>query len=200
MVRSRRRTEPIKEQNFVTTEEWLNLLDATALVNWPPWRVDRVLILLTLLYCGLLRISETVIVRAEDITEEEQAWKCQIRRAKNDQFGSGTAVYLAEEPWFDDVLRRHKLLRRSGQLLSTDTGRRWSEAAATSEIRRLCEAANIRTLSPHAFRRGGTMRALESGVSVDSVQRRGRWASTKSMRPYVNCSLITQGGPASLIK
>ncbi|EPB69188.1 hypothetical protein ANCCEY_11718 [Ancylostoma ceylanicum] len=147
MVRSKRRMEPIKEQNFATSEEWLVLLDATVTVNWPPWRIDRALILLTLLYCGLLRISEAVNMGVEDVTEEEQAWKCQIRRAKNDQYGSGTAVYLAKEPWFDDVLRRHKNLRRSGQLLSTGTGRRWSEGAAASEIRRLCEAANIRIKS-----------------------------------------------------
>ncbi|EYB89059.1 hypothetical protein Y032_0237g3257 [Ancylostoma ceylanicum] len=118
---------------------------------------------------------------------------------QTDQYGTGATIFLAKELWFDEILRRRINTPPAGQLLNTANGAQWSEGAAATEIRRLCEKAGIRRLSPHAFRRGGTTRALEEGVPMELVQRRGRWASSRSMKPYIAHSATTQGGPADLI-
>ncbi|EYC14548.1 hypothetical protein Y032_0040g269 [Ancylostoma ceylanicum] len=89
--------------------------------------------------------------------------------------------------------------RNSIYVLAAANGGKWSANAASSEIRRMCEAAQISGLSPHSFRRGGAMRALDEGVEQQAVQRRGRWANPKSMTPYIRHSLASQGGPATLI-
>ncbi|EPB73486.1 site-specific recombinase, phage integrase family [Ancylostoma ceylanicum] len=125
--------------------------------------------------------------------------KIHIRQSKTDQFGTGATIYLARESWFDEILLRQINASPPGQLLCTANGTQWSEGAAATEIRRLCEKAGIRKLSPHAFRRGGTTRALEEGVPMELVQRRGRWASPRSMKPYIAHTATTQGGPADLI-
>ncbi|KHJ98356.1 site-specific recombinase, phage integrase family [Oesophagostomum dentatum] len=179
--------------------EWLQLLDATLLMDWPQWRVDRAQILLTLLYCALLRISEAMNLEVGDIKEETLSWRISIRHSKTDQQGSGASVFLAKEPWFDDLLRRRVSSLPCGQLLCARSGGHWSQGAAATEIRRLCEKAGIRHLPPHAFRRGGATRALEQGISQDQVQRRGRLASSRSMKPYIDNTLSTQGGPADLL-
>ncbi|EYB97207.1 hypothetical protein Y032_0142g2298 [Ancylostoma ceylanicum] len=118
---------------------------------------------------------------------------------QTDQYGTGATIFLAKELWFDEILRRRINTPPAGQLLNTANGAQWSEGAAATEIRRLCEKAGIRRLSPHAFRRGGTTLALEEGVPMELVQRRGRWASSRSMKPYIAHSATTQGGPADLI-
>ncbi|EYC45668.1 hypothetical protein Y032_0420g1140 [Ancylostoma ceylanicum] len=180
-------------------EEWLQLLQVVPTMNWPQWRSDRAQVLLTLLYCALLRISEAIHLTKDDIKEEEETWKIHIRQSKTDQFGTGATIYLARESWFDEILLRQINASPPGQLLCTANGTQWSEGAAATEIRRLCEKAGIRKLSPHAFRRGGTTRALEEGVPMELVQRRGRWASPRSMKPYIAHTATTQGGPADLI-
>ncbi|KHJ77816.1 site-specific recombinase, phage integrase family, partial [Oesophagostomum dentatum] len=199
MIQSKRRAEPTRGQKFATLDEWLQLLDATLLMDWPQWRVDRAQILLTLLYCALLRISEAMNLEVGDVREETLSWRISIRHSKTDQQGSGASVFLAKEPWFDDLLRRRVSSLPCGQLLCAGSGGHWSQGAAATEIRRLCEKAGIRHLPPHAFRRGGATRALEQGISQDQVQRRGRWASSRSMKPYIDNTLSTQGGPADLL-
>ncbi|EYC06111.1 hypothetical protein Y032_0078g1194 [Ancylostoma ceylanicum] len=59
--------------------------------------------------------------------------------------------------------------------------------------------AEYRQRGPMVRGRGGTTRALEEGVPMELVQRRGRWASSRSMKPYIAHSATTQGGPADLI-
>ncbi|KHJ95827.1 site-specific recombinase, phage integrase family [Oesophagostomum dentatum] len=202
LVRAKKRVESVKDQKFASTEEWLTLLDTTSRMSWPIWRADRAAVLLTLLFCGLMRISEALNICREDVSSRDAVLevhgKGNSRKAKSDQFSSGSAVFLAREDWFDEALER-LLGEHQGQfLLAAANGGKWSPGAAASEIRRLCEEAGIRVLSPHTFRRGGATRAIENGIPVDKVQRRGRWANPTSMKPYLARTLLTQGGPTAL--
>ncbi|EPB66819.1 site-specific recombinase, phage integrase family [Ancylostoma ceylanicum] len=120
------------------------------------------------------------------------------RKSKKDQEQRGAAIFLAKEDWLDSAIRKCLEKNRDDPILATRNGSQWSANAAASEIKKMCDAAGLRRLSPHSFRRGGTMRALDEGIDPVAVQRRGRWASTRSMRPYVNHSLHTQGGPAHI--
>ncbi|KIH57082.1 site-specific recombinase, phage integrase family [Ancylostoma duodenale] len=199
IVKSKKRAEIARPQSFATTDQWLQLLQVADQLQWPTWRADRAKILLTFLFCALMRVSEAVGVRFSDLTEEGENWKIEIPKSKSDQEGQGAAIFLTKQPWFDEALKRMENRHNSTYVLAAANGGKWSANAASSEIRRMCEAAQINGLSPHSFRRGGAMRAIDGGVEQQAVQRRGRWANPKSMSPYIRHSLASQGGPATLI-
>ncbi|RCN40768.1 site-specific recombinase, phage integrase family [Ancylostoma caninum] len=159
---------------------------------------DTQSILLTFLFCALMRISEAVEVRARDVSEQPNCWRIEITRSKVDQSQRGAAVFLAKETWLDTAMRLRLRADPDVHVLASVKGSKWSANVATAEIKRMCDAAGLRRLSPHSFRRGGTMRAMDEGIDPIAVQRRGRWASTRSMRPYVVHSIHTQGGPAHI--
>ncbi|KHJ82631.1 site-specific recombinase, phage integrase family, partial [Oesophagostomum dentatum] len=197
---SKKRSAPIRPRSFATSEDWLHLLWVAGELQWPTWRVDRARILTTFLFCALLRVSEAVAVRFCDITKDKDNWKISIPKSKADQEGAGASVFLSSQEWFDEALERSRQRPEAVFVLPAANGGKWSPNAAASELRRLCEAARIDGLSPHSFRRGGTMRYLEQGIDFNAVQRRGRWANPKSMTPYIRQSLASQGGPALLIE
>ncbi|EPB73414.1 site-specific recombinase, phage integrase family [Ancylostoma ceylanicum] len=198
IVRSKKRTEIAKPRSSATSEQWMQLLPVTDELQWPIWRSDRAKILLTFLPCALMRVSETVGVRSTDITEEGENWKIGIPKSKFDHEGHGAAIFLTKQPWFDEVLKRMEARHNSIFFLAAANGGKWSANAASSEIRRTCEAAQISGLSPHSFRMGGVMRALDEGVDQQAAQRRGRWANP-TRPPYIRHSLASQGGPAILM-
>ncbi|KIH58575.1 site-specific recombinase, phage integrase family [Ancylostoma duodenale] len=198
IVKGSRRTVLTRAQNFASSEEWLQLLGVADQMPWMEWKIHRAQILLTFLFCALMRISEAVEVRARDVTEQPECWRIEITRSRVDQNQRGTAVFLAKETWLDAAMRQRLQAGPDVHVLASKNGSKWSANAATAEIKRMCDAAGLRRLSPHSFRRGGTMRALDEGIDPIAVQHRGRWASTRSMRPYVVQSIHTQGEPAHI--
>jgi len=70
----------------------------------------------------------------------------------------------------------------------------FTPSALRDSIHSVCEKMNLSSrYVPHSLRHGGATDAFESGMSVEDVQLRGRWASTKSARRYI------QSGPAKLL-
>ncbi|KIH61798.1 hypothetical protein ANCDUO_07925 [Ancylostoma duodenale] len=119
-------------------------------MRWQEWRVRRAKILLTILYCGLMRISEVLQVRACDISESREYWKIEITKSKKDQDQRGAAIFLAKVEWLDAAIRKCLEAKPEDPILASRNGSRWSTSAAASEIK-MCDSAGLRRLSPHSF-------------------------------------------------
>ncbi|VDL77809.1 unnamed protein product [Nippostrongylus brasiliensis] len=78
IVRSRRRSEAWPAQKFAFIEEWQKLITTTTLIEWPTWRKIRARLLLSFLFCALMRISEATNLLVNDIIEEDTYWKINI--------------------------------------------------------------------------------------------------------------------------
>ncbi|KAL6739515.1 hypothetical protein Aduo_012958 [Ancylostoma duodenale] len=79
MVRGKRRMESSTQQKFASPHEVEVLLAETISTGWPEWRTDRIRILLVLLFYGLLRISEALNMKKDDVKEERDFWSFRIR-------------------------------------------------------------------------------------------------------------------------
>ncbi|RCN33094.1 site-specific recombinase, phage integrase family [Ancylostoma caninum] len=171
MVRGKRRMESTTQQKFASPHEVEVLLAETTSTGWPEWRTDRIRILLVLLFYGLLRISEALSLKKDDVKEERDFWSFRIRRSKSDQQATGASIFIQKSVWFDSALSRSRSRPTGCHLISNDRGGEW---------------------------RGGATHALEDGTETAAIQRRGRWRNPRSMNPYVSASAATQGGPARI--
>ncbi|KIH68345.1 site-specific recombinase, phage integrase family [Ancylostoma duodenale] len=211
MVRGKRRMESSTQQKFASPHEVEVLLAETTSTGWPEWRTDRIRILLVLLFYGLLRISEALSLKKDDVKEERDFWSFSIRDL--------TDVYkhLAASKFFSKIKVRpashgslyfHSEVRmvRQRPLENQVQTNRVPPNFQLPRRRMVSECSSFGNkkvvprspLSPHCFRRGGATHALEDGTETAAIQMRGRWRNPRSMNPYVSASAATQGGPARI--
>ncbi|KHJ91357.1 protein kinase A anchor [Oesophagostomum dentatum] len=122
MVRGKKRSESRRQQKFATLEEVRILLTETHRSGWPLWRNDRIRVLLSLLFYGLLRISEAINITQENIKDEGSVWSFRIVRSKTDQLSTGASIYVQKADWFDAALIRCCARTEDGPILTGENG------------------------------------------------------------------------------
>lgn len=142
---------------------------------------------------GFLRISEFINLRLGDVTlpsdprqEQIQQPTLLIRHAKTGD--SQTAKIYNEDVAY--LLHIHVTrLRSTSPPSPPDT---MLFGIETSDAYRQCFRAAIEALSlsehrfvPHSLRHGGATLAFQSGISIETIMTRGRWAALSSASLYI---------------
>lgn len=153
---------------------------------------------------ALLRVSETVSLRWQDVILSGSDVCVKVKHAKNDQLCEGRNSFFSMSPQSlgHRVFTHYRALVshhpskplfpnfRDGTHMSPDSFRR--------ELKRVCREINITVLVPHSFRAGGATESLASGATLEETRHRGRWRSAVSLDSYVPDSIAAQGGTLSL--
>ncbi|KAG5640888.1 hypothetical protein DXG03_006737 [Asterophora parasitica] len=152
---------------------------------------------------ALLRVSELLALRRDDLQLSPTHLKITVAKAKNDQFGEGRETFIEvpedsitlsifhsygdkvpASPWLFPSISHPDLP------LSADTFRK--------DLTRLCASAGVPRMTPHQLRSGGANESIRRGTPLEEVQRRGRWKSLAGITPYVKDTLEAQGGALAL--
>ena len=147
----------------------------------------------------LLRISEAVAVKVEDLGENA----LMVRRSKEDQEGNGETLFVG--PPTMEVIERYReagsiekgaLFRRvrRGDHVTRD---RLGDNGARIAIKARARAAGMEGfISGHSLRIGSAISLAQTGASVVDMQAAGRWKSPQMPAHYARAELVEQGGIA----
>ncbi|CAD6187910.1 unnamed protein product [Caenorhabditis auriculariae] len=157
---------------------------------------DRPATLSLLQYNGLLRISEAINLRQEDVVVEAtgKAGSIFLARSKTDQKGKGTSISICLTKNEYTIYERHRRLCQGALFLfqSASTGRPISYSTASKELKSLFSNAGLaeRNYTSHAFRGGAASNAVEAGKDSASVMKTGRWRSPAAFAAYLRMTTI----------
>ncbi|GMS86562.1 hypothetical protein PENTCL1PPCAC_8737 [Pristionchus entomophagus] len=207
-MRTAARSVPVSSHPKATREE------VESILRWGTREgagaADLRIAVITLFSFGtLLRPSEAVALKREDVSEksgvgEKLILGVSVRSAKNDQEGKGRTSYFSLGPgstgrlaWlrYSQFLAERSAAYLFPSINSPDTPVKSN--FVRKELTRACAAAGIDRLIPHSLRGGGASASIQEGASLDQVQKRGRWRSADGMTPYIADSIETQGGTLS---
>ncbi|KAF8356130.1 hypothetical protein PRIPAC_97753 [Pristionchus pacificus] len=144
----------------------------------------------SLSFCALLRVSELLALKWDDLNWCNGLLRVSVNKAKNDQFALGRKTFIAVDndsptlalfhqyrsvvpvsPWLFPSLSNPEVPIRS------DTFRQ--------DLALLCYKTGIDKITPHQLRAGGAIckKSVRRGTSIEEVQRRGRWNSPAGLSP-----------------
>ncbi|KAF8356548.1 hypothetical protein PRIPAC_91543 [Pristionchus pacificus] len=154
-------------------------------------------------FCALLRVSELLALKWDDLNWSNVLLRVSVNKAKNDQFELGRETFVAVDndsptlalfhhyrsvvpvsPWLFPSLSNPEVPIKS------DTFRQ--------DLALLCLKTGIDKITPHQLRAGGAMESIRRGTSIEEVQRRGRWNSAAGLSPYLSDTIESQGGALPL--
>ena len=162
---------------------------------------DRVLLLIA--YENLLRRSELISLRMEDLKPLDHPQYCAkilLRKSKTDPFKEGRWLYLTEETyaainaWVKAAnIKQGYLLRgiRKGNHLTQQlTGcqvnkilkKRAADAGLTKEV--------VDHISGHSIRVGAAQDLCLQGLSLPQIMAKGRWVKTETLMRYIEHTII----------
>ena len=136
----------------------------------------------------LLRVGELTNLRREDVAfpqdrrmgVEYKITTLSVRVAKTGRNQSVTVV----DPDVVALLRHVVAATKPGGLLFPGGSSRFRDA-----FKRACSALHLSPkYVPHSLRHGGATRLYLQGVRLEDIMVRGRWASSKSARTYIQAS------------
>ena len=167
--------------------------------------------LVAVAYDGMLRRSELSALQVADLVEEVGGdATLLVRRAKTDQEGYGTMVYLAP----DTVALVGEWLARAaigdGRLFrSLRPGRPPGAGLDAGEIPRIFKRMARRAglpdnvvdgLSGHSPRVGAAQDMIASGIELPAILQAGRWRTTAMVNRYGDRLLARRSGAAQLAR
>jgi site-specific recombinase XerD len=152
---------------------------------------------------AMLRTSEVVQLRKEDIESDSDSLTLLIRRSKTDQSGEGAQVVISETrtcicplKWyriFCGVRNPHAtfLFHRMGT--SKDMDSPLSTATPNFVIKRLIKSIGLdpSLYGSHSCRKGGCTTAVEAGSDIRLIAKHGRWKSD-AINVYIKDSKETK--------
>lgn len=155
--------------------------------------------LLLLGFFGAFRRSEVVSLTWEQVQFVSDGLIITLSRSKGDQIGEGAQCVI---PFGNDTrcpVRALIAWREKTKQLEGAIFRRISKTGTIGKqgmgphhlnrvIRQLAKAAglpNAERMSSHSLRRGFATEAARLGASMPSIQRHGRWRSTKVVLEYI---------------
>ena len=155
---------------------------------------------------GLLRVSELLAVRIEDVQREaDGSGRLTVHRSKTDQEGEGAVLYVGPPAmrrvlaWreaggvHDGPLFRR--IRRGGKVQDTAI----TDRAARDIIRRRAAEAGIEgRISGHSLRVGSAQSLAAAGAGLVEMQTAGRWQSPAMPARYARNQLAARGAVARL--
>jgi integrase len=145
---------------------------------------------LLLCFCGLLRISEAIGLRHQDVLFPEDhrsgpfvvlLLQCSKRGAKNSE------KVMLDNPRVIEFLRRYKLSLDKCFRLPHKPFCVTSYSGVRKYLRKALRALGLApdTFRTHSCRRGGATLLAMQGVAILDIMLAGRWASHESCRLYV---------------
>lgn len=155
---------------------------------------------------ALLRISELIALRVEDIgIEQDGSGRIHIRHSKTDQEGEGATLYLGEctmarlSQWIEWAEIKEGALFRPLMRGGRVRGHALSRGAAQRLISDLIQRAGFKgRYSSHSFRVGAAQSLVERGASIPEIQLAGRWQEPRMVAHYARGQLAGQGVVARL--
>jgi len=169
----------------------------------------RFLLILTLAFAGLLRISELLALRVNDVVLFSDYAKFHIRKAKCDQLRDGEHVYIARSglpscpvALLEKYMAATTACNRQdsfliGRLLPTKGKCAFKISGQTPLSYTRCREIILEGLKPlmkkfpeknfgtHSMRIGGTSAAAAGGADKRILSKHGRWLSGKSRNRYI---------------
>ena len=156
---------------------------------------------------GLLRISELVALRVDDIaTMPDGSGRVVIKRSKVDQEGRGSTLYLGASTM--QAIDRYReagavraghlfrAMRRGGHVQPGGM----STVAARSIIQKRAAAAGVTgRISGHSLRVGSAQSLAAAGCGLIELMDAGRWASPQMAGHYARSELAGRGAIAKLL-
>lgn len=149
------------------------------------------------MYAALLRLSEVIVLRWDDLSESGEFIAVSVRKAKNDQLGEGRITYIAfpHQSKSTQLWNKWKQLNSSQFVFPSKTSPgHISKASAARKIKSMLREIGLPDYSSHSFRAGAATSAAADGVDLAKLQRRGRWRTATGMASYVADSVAAQGG------
>lgn len=138
------------------------------------------------LFDTIIRASELCRLNVTDVYQDRQCVVV-LRKGGNQalvRYSARTGEYLAA--WL--ALRAGFVQAGEPALFTAITGSKPGHRLTTNGlrivVRRLGERAGVADVSPHAFRRGGTVAAIENGAPDRMVQLHGGWSKTNMIQTY----------------
>ena len=160
--------------------------------------------LLSVMSDALLRASEVVALRVNDVTSSaNKTGLVRIRRSKTDQEAVGTLLFLGPDTF--QRVRRYcveaeirdgalfRRFRRGGKVQDTGLTTR---AVQRIVIRWAKEAGISGRFSSHSLRIGSAQSLVERGATLPQVQQAGRWKSQDQVAHYVKGQAAARGAIA----
>lgn len=138
------------------------------------------------LYDSLLRAGELCRLRLDDVDVVSRRLLVRGKGGEESlvRFGPSTAVrlraWLALRPGFADAGTDAVFVAVGGN----SPGQPLTTTGLRIIINKLCRRAGVELASPHAFRRGGTVAAIENGAPSRLVQAWGRWSDIRMVEVY----------------
>lgn len=182
-----------KQASGITAPTLERMLAATDLT----YRGVRNRAMLLLAYEGLLRRSELVALRAEDLVLEEgnAMGRVLLRRSKTDQLAQGRWIGFthrtaeALDHWLAcSKIRKGQLFqginnagKLSGFLCAEQVNRIYKRLAKAAGI----PAAEASSISGHSLRVGAARDLLTSGADLVKIMSAGRWSKPDTVMRYV---------------
>jgi site-specific recombinase XerD len=125
-----------------------------------------------------LRASEVGELDADGVRHERGHLLLTVR-------GKGGTVHeLPVHAWLAERLTSYLHGRTSGQLLLTHSGERLTRWQVRRTVERVCKAAGVPQVHPHALRHAAVTLALQAGAPLHRVQDLARHASPVTTRRY----------------
>ena len=163
-------------------------------------------------YCGLRR-SEVAALRVSDVSfsEDGTAGLLRIRRSKTDQFGQGVMLFLpsAAAAQVGDWLKASEL--EDGTLFcglahgafgkaKLAPARRFGAWATGEMMRKRAEAAELKGVTSHSFRRSFAQHLMREGCSVAEIALAGRWSSPNMVLRYCKNQMAQRSAVARVFE
>ena len=156
---------------------------------------------------GLLRISEVIELRIDDLKDNT----FRIRFSKTDQEGEGEYLYLCEDTrlilqrWLkrselkEGYLFRRMTARGDNLYVNKDTGE--PSALTADGVRKIIKQSAARVgltekVSGHSLRIGTTVSLAQSGASLVDIQTAGRWKDPGMPAHYARAQFADRGAIA----
>ena len=169
--------------------------------------------LFSVMFDGLLRVSEAHGLNVEDLRETDsgEGLNVVIKRSKVDQEAKGAVVYIgpaaANRVW--TWIERAGI--ESGSLFpafhnqrididkTTGTPRRLGCNGLAAAVKKAAKACGIQgPVRSHSFRRGMAMELTANGASLQEVADAGRWTTLEMVLEYTKGQRAEQGAVAKL--
>ena len=166
--------------------------------------------LLGVAYDTLLRRSELVALRVEDLFVEPDGWATVlVRQSKTDQEGEGAEQWVAPDTvillkeWLKragvkdgPIFRSLRHRKVGGELGAREVPRIFKEMARKARVR----PSAVRKISGHSTRVGATQDMVAGGIGMASIMQSGRWKTEQSVMRYGAKVGATQSAAAQLAK
>ena len=166
--------------------------------------------LLAIAYDTLLRRSELVSLRVEDvIVERDGSATALVRRTKTDAEGYGAELWIAPDSlallktWLERSDVREGAIFRAlrngvvrGRLAPGEVPRIFKEMARAAGL----PSGVVETISGHSTRVGAAQDMVGEGIGMGAVMNAGRWKTEASVIRYAERLLARRSGAAQLAR